>query len=207
MATAREIVRRALMRARVLAAGEEAAAADASDALAILNDLRANWPAQGLNVPFEAWTLDSDVYFLVPAKVNMAATIDNWTLKGTWNASTNSPALASGTGTAGDVYRVATAGATTLDGVTPWAVGDFAIFDADTSTWVRGESSRQFEGTLVSLLALRLCTEYGKAPPDLLAMEALGGWSTMLAKYVRPGKAVFDVGIVRTPSRGMVEFI
>jgi hypothetical protein len=35
--------------------------------------------------------------------------------KGTWNASTNSPALASGVGTKGDYYVVSVAGATTLN--------------------------------------------------------------------------------------------
>ena len=49
--------------------------------------------------------------------------------KGTWNASTNSPALASGTGTKGDYYVVSTAGSTDLDGITDWAIGDWAIFN------------------------------------------------------------------------------
>ena len=49
--------------------------------------------------------------------------------KGTWNASTNSPALASGTGTKGDYYVVSTAGNTDLDGITDWAIGDWAIFN------------------------------------------------------------------------------
>lgn len=45
-----------------------------------------------------------------------------------WNAAANSPALASGVGTEGYVYRVATAGNTTLDGVTAWSVDDLAVF-------------------------------------------------------------------------------
>lgn len=47
----------------------------------------------------------------------------------TWNANTNSPALASGTGTKGFYYVVATAGATSLDGVSDWALGDWVIFN------------------------------------------------------------------------------
>ena len=50
----------------------------------------------------------------------------------TWNASTNSPALASGVGTKGFYYKVATAGTTTLDGISQWNVGDTAIFDGQT---------------------------------------------------------------------------
>lgn len=49
--------------------------------------------------------------------------------KGTWNASTNSPALASGVGTKGDYYVVSVAGSTTLDGESLWGVGDWAVFN------------------------------------------------------------------------------
>ena len=40
--------------------------------------------------------------------------------KGTWNANTNTPALASGAGTKGDYYVVSVAGTTTLDGISAW---------------------------------------------------------------------------------------
>ena len=49
--------------------------------------------------------------------------------QGTWNASTNTPALASGVGTKGYYYIVSVAGNTNLDGITDWFVGDWAIFD------------------------------------------------------------------------------
>jgi hypothetical protein len=51
---------------------------------------------------------------------------------GTWNASTNSPTLASGTGTKGYYYIVTTAGSTNLDGITDWKIGDWAIFNGTT---------------------------------------------------------------------------
>jgi hypothetical protein len=51
------------------------------------------------------------------------------TYKGTWNAATNTPTLASGTGTQGDYYVVNVPGSTNLDGITDWAVGDWAIFN------------------------------------------------------------------------------
>jgi len=57
--------------------------------------------------------------------------------KGTWNASTNSPALASGVGTKGDYYVVSVAGSTNLDGITTWYVGDWAAFNG--SVWQRLE--------------------------------------------------------------------
>lgn len=49
--------------------------------------------------------------------------------QGTWNASTNTPALASGVGTKGHYYIVNVPGSTNLDGITDWALGDWAIFD------------------------------------------------------------------------------
>jgi hypothetical protein len=49
--------------------------------------------------------------------------------QGTWNAATNTPALASGVGTRGYYYIVNVAGTTNLDGITDWFVGDWAIFD------------------------------------------------------------------------------
>lgn len=47
----------------------------------------------------------------------------------TWNASTNTPTLASGVGTKGYYYIVSVAGTTNLDGINDWQIGDWAIFD------------------------------------------------------------------------------
>jgi hypothetical protein len=67
--------------------------------------------------------------------------------KGTWNASTNTPALASGVGTKGDYYVVSVAGATDLDGITNWGVGDWATFNG--SVWQRVEGGA--DGNFVNL--------------------------------------------------------
>jgi hypothetical protein len=68
--------------------------------------------------------------------------------KGTWNASTNSPALASGVGTKGDYYVVSVAGSTNLDGETLWGVGDWAVFNG--SVWQRLEGGSTINATTVS---------------------------------------------------------
>lgn len=49
--------------------------------------------------------------------------------QGTWNASTNTPALASGVGTKGFYYVVSVPGSTDLDGITDWKSNDWAIFN------------------------------------------------------------------------------
>jgi hypothetical protein len=48
--------------------------------------------------------------------------------QGTWNASTNTPTLASGVGTKGYYYVVSVAGSTNLDGITDWNIGDMAVY-------------------------------------------------------------------------------
>lgn len=65
------------------------------------------------------------------AKVMLTAGINGnapLTYLGYWNASTNSPALASGKGSDGDLYIVSVAGTTALDGNASWSVGDGAWF-------------------------------------------------------------------------------
>ena len=64
--------------------------------------------------------------------------------KGTWNASTNTPALASGVGTKGDYYVVSVAGTTALNGIGNWGVGDWATFNG--SVWQRVEGGADLNG-------------------------------------------------------------
>lgn len=60
--------------------------------------------------------------------------------KGTWNASTNSPTLADGTGDAGDVYLVSVAGTQDLGaGNINFAVGDWVVYSG--SVWQKSINS------------------------------------------------------------------
>ena len=69
--------------------------------------------------------------------------------KGTWNASTNTPTLASGTGVTGEFYIVSVAGTTNLDGITDWQVGDWAIFVevGATDTWQKIDNTSAILGS------------------------------------------------------------
>jgi len=69
--------------------------------------------------------------------------------KGTWDASTNTPTLASGTGTTGEFYIVSVAGTTNLDGITDWQVGDWAIFVevGATDTWQKIDNTSAILGS------------------------------------------------------------
>jgi len=60
--------------------------------------------------------------------------ISGLTIKGTWNAATNTPALASGgagvpTPERGDFYIVSVSGTTMLDGINVWNAGDSVVFN------------------------------------------------------------------------------
>ena len=59
--------------------------------------------------------------------------------QGTWNASTNTPTLASSVGTNGYYYIVSAAGSTNLDGITDWQIGDWLMFNG--SVWQKIDQS------------------------------------------------------------------
>ena len=63
--------------------------------------------------------------------------------QGTWNASTNTPTLASSTGTNGYYYVVATAGSTNLNGITDWQIGDWLLFNG--SVWQKIDQSETLQ--------------------------------------------------------------
>jgi hypothetical protein len=69
--------------------------------------------------------------------------------KGTWNASTNTPTLASGVGTKGDYYQVSVAGSTSIDGISNWGVGDVIAFNG--TTWQRIEGGADLNGVNLSV--------------------------------------------------------
>jgi hypothetical protein len=64
--------------------------------------------------------------------------------KGTWDANANSPALTSGAGTKGDYYVVGTAGATVLNGISNWGIGDWVVFNG--AAWQRVEGGADLNG-------------------------------------------------------------
>ena len=65
----------------------------------------------------------------VPVSELPAAVLGALSYQGTWNASTNTPTLASGVGTKGYYYVVSVAGSTNLDGITDWVIGDWAVYN------------------------------------------------------------------------------
>jgi len=88
--------------------------------------------------------------------------------KGTWNATTNTPTLASGVGTKGDYYVVSVAGSTALDGISNWGVGDWAAYNG--SAWQRVEGGANLNG--VDLSVSGTSTLSGLTASTALALDA-----------------------------------
>lgn len=69
-----------------------------------------------------------------------SALIGGLNFQGAWNPSTNSPALASGVGTKGHMYRVNADSVTpTIDGYNNWKIGDVIAFDG--TVWVKFDNT------------------------------------------------------------------
>lgn len=79
---------------------------------------------------------DLDAGGKVPAS---RLSLSNVLYKGTWNANTNTPTLSvsGGGGVAGDYYVVSVAGATNIDGITDWKVGDWIIHNG--TVWEKAD--------------------------------------------------------------------
>jgi hypothetical protein len=208
MTTPRDIVRRALLRLRVIDALHPISAEEAVDGLAYLNDMMAQWPANGVDTLSPTFALDDTFVFFVPPRLIDSHTMESLTYAGTWNASTNTPTLAAGSGTEGTVYRVSVAGTTSLDGIASWSVDDFIVLgrtasdtNSPTLTWQKGLSSARHTSGVIALLAQRLAEDFGKDVTKQLADDCEDAWRTLLSDFQKVPYATFDPGLTRLPSR------
>jgi hypothetical protein len=97
--------------------------------------------------------------------------------QGGWNASTNTPALASGVGTKGYYYVVTVAGSTVIDGSGAWTVGDWAVFNGSTWDQVQGNASDVVSVNgltgVVSITAASLGAATGGANSNITSLSGL----------------------------------
>jgi len=114
----------------------------------------------------------------VPLSQLPASILGALSYQGTWNASTNSPALASGVGTKGYYYVVNVAGSTNLDGITDWLVGDWAVFNG--TAWQKVDNTESvtsvngYTGTVVLSY-----TDVGA--PSTSGTNATGTWGISIS--------------------------
>jgi hypothetical protein len=82
-------------------------------------------------------TLDGDGK--IPVSQIPAYIMGAMNYQGTWDASTNIPAITSSVGEKGHYYTVSTGGSTNIDGIDVWYVGDVIVFNG--TTWDRLDGS------------------------------------------------------------------
>jgi hypothetical protein len=108
---------------------------------------------------------------VLDALASLQAQIDALTVltyKGTWNASTNTPTLASGVGDPGDYYIVSVAGTTNLNGITDWQPGDWAIFNG--TEWQKIDQSWATAGVNNNITSMTGITG-GISSPDFIQFD------------------------------------
>ena len=98
MATTQDIVTRALRRAGITRIGEAPQARLSIEALGVLNDMLYSLSAEGIDMRLEdwktgEWTLTDTFYFWAPPLDIIQTSVDKFAYQGTWDASTNTPAL------------------------------------------------------------------------------------------------------------------
>lgn len=98
--------------------------------------LKNNGGVFGRNPTFNDVTVENNLSIGGTLSIN-GNIITGLNLKGSWNASTNSPSLTTITPNAGEFWIVSVSGNTNLGGITNWTQGDWAIYDG--SAWQRVE--------------------------------------------------------------------
>ena len=116
--------------------------------------------------------------------------------QGTWNATTNTPTIESGTGTAGNYYVVNVQGTTTIDGISDWKVGDWIIFSS-TSVWQKIDQS---EGD-----TLQSVTTRGNTTDTFIELNDGTGDSPKL-KFVSEDGGSNTTGSILMKSNGKMNF-
>ncbi len=104
------------------------------------------------------------------------ALVEGLSYQGNWNASTNTPTLASGVGTQGYFYIVSVAGTTNIDGITDWQPGDWIIFNG--SIWQKIDQSWATAGANSNITSLSGITG-AISTPDYIEFDT--AYSTTLA--------------------------
>ncbi len=115
----------------------------------------------------------------LPTSIIPSALLTALEFAGTWDASANSPALASGAGTKGAIYVVATAGTTALDGIASWNVGDWTIFD--------GAKWRKLDGLATEVISVASLTGVITAAALKAALAIAAGDVSGLAPVATSG--------------------
>ena len=213
MATVQSIITRALRRSGITRVGESPQARLSIESIDILNDMLYGLENEGIDMRLQEtrtaeFTLTDTFFFWVPPPDLLQSSVNKFSYQGTWDATANSPTLSSGSGTDGYVYKVSTAGSTTVDGTSDWAVNDFLMFgepkaDAGVTDrqWYQAVRSRPFENGISAMLAVRLTEELGHDLSESMVINARKARNALYNAFSKPPeKNIFDTAIVYTPT-------
>lgn len=153
------------------------------------------------------WEIDGEIVGLgEPGFAYEEGASRGWKYLGSWNASTNSPALASGVGTEGTYYTVSTAGSTSLDGISSWAEDDWVVFyegawhkasaDEDLSAYDGPVPMDEFIHFMPGSQAARLCDMLGITLRD--ESDFPGDFATMKTRWNADSKWLITKTILNT---------
>ena len=197
--------------------GEAPQARLSNEAIDVLNDMLYSLPNEGIDLRLDEtrtaeFTLTDTFYFWVPPYNVLQESVDKFAYQGTWDASANSPTLATGSGTVGYVYRVSTAGTTTLNSQSDWDENDFLIYgqgkpdnlgpySQTDAGWYRGVRSRRFEDGVSAMLAVRMAEELGHEFNPVTVETARKCRESLYYHCSKPKQMdIYDTGIVYTPT-------
>jgi hypothetical protein len=129
----------------------------------------------GLNKGVANGVASLDATGKVPSAQLPAGLTGGLNYQGTWNASTNTPAIpTASTSNNGWYYKVATAGATNIGGVTDWQIGDWVI--SNGSSWDKIDNTE--DTTLASTTVNGLMSAADKTKLNGIATGAAAVGST-----------------------------
>jgi hypothetical protein len=123
--------------------------------------------------------------------------------QGVWNASTNTPTLASGVGTNGYYYIVNVAGSTNLDGITDWKIGDWAIFNG--GVWQKVDNTESVTSVNGFTGAVSLTTDnIAQGTTNLYFANSLARTAVSLTTTGSSGVATYNntTGVFNIPNYG-----
>jgi hypothetical protein len=120
------------------------------------------------------------------------------TYKGSWNASTNTPTIVSGTGTTGDYYIVSVAGSTTIDGISSWDVGDWIIFNG--SVWQKIDNTDSVISVNGQVGSVVLTTANISENTNLYYTDARARAAISLTTTGASGAATYSSGVLNIPN-------
>jgi predicted heme/steroid binding protein len=119
--------------------------------------------------------------------------------QGTWNASTNTPTLTSSVGVKGYYYIVDVSGTTSLNGISDWRVGDWAIFNG--ITWDKVDNTDAVSSVNGFTGAVSLTTSHIAEGTNLYYLDSRSRTAISLTTTGNSGAATYDnvSGIINVP--------